>query len=275
MATGPVEEVSTGRSASGVVVVMVRARVESSRVRGGSSGENYYDQAGIIRQLGHLQPTSLISAQSSKVITLQSLGVHFSPPKLFSFERRRQMFSPASSGRVHILTSAARHCWPGGCACPAAPRMQMTSPPTGPPAFRSSSADPGSGRAMGMAMGQGQQFQACNVPSQLPELPSMRVCGCARRAGLQISQYWMETEARPRQAFSEIWVLEDFHCSLLIGQYIELEEQLLPAQFRRVKAVGWIPSKDLRAGFTYNPHDPNHVLPRIPSRTECIPLRNA
>jgi len=39
-----------------------------------------------IRAFGTPSAASLlISAQSSKVITLQSLSVHFSPPKLFSF----------------------------------------------------------------------------------------------------------------------------------------------------------------------------------------------
>jgi hypothetical protein len=39
-----------------------------------------------IRAFGTPSAASLlISAQSSKVITLQSLSVHFSPPRLFSF----------------------------------------------------------------------------------------------------------------------------------------------------------------------------------------------
>ncbi len=39
-----------------------------------------------IRAFGTPSAASLlISAQSSKVITLQSLSAHFSPPKLFSF----------------------------------------------------------------------------------------------------------------------------------------------------------------------------------------------
>ena len=43
-----------------------------------------------IRDFGTPSAASLlISAQSSKVITLQSLSVHLSPPKLSSFERRR------------------------------------------------------------------------------------------------------------------------------------------------------------------------------------------
>jgi hypothetical protein len=120
-------------------------------------------------------------------------------------------------------------------------------------------------KARGMATGCAANIAALQL--LLGEAPENRRLWLDR-AGLQISQYWMETEARSRQAFSEIWVLEDFHCSLLIGQYFELEEQLLPAQFRRDKPLGWIPSKDLPAGFTCNPHDPNHVLPRIPSRTD-------
>ncbi|MDT0264451.1 hypothetical protein, partial [Jatrophihabitans lederbergiae] len=46
----------------------------------------------------------LISAQSSKVITLQSLSAHFSPPKLFSFR------APPTHGLEDLSYSAADRC---------------------------------------------------------------------------------------------------------------------------------------------------------------------
>ena len=47
----------------------------------------------------------LISAQSSKVITLQSSSVHFSPPKTFSFQAPSTTF--AECGReVHVAPPA-------------------------------------------------------------------------------------------------------------------------------------------------------------------------
>jgi hypothetical protein len=48
-----------------------------------------------IRAFGTPSPASLlISAQSSKVITLQSLSAHFSPPKVFSFRPPPTHHSP-------------------------------------------------------------------------------------------------------------------------------------------------------------------------------------
>ena len=50
-----------------------------------------------IRAFGTPSAASLrISAQSSKVITLQSLSAHFSPPKLFSFR------APPTSARIGV-----------------------------------------------------------------------------------------------------------------------------------------------------------------------------
>jgi hypothetical protein len=54
-----------------------------------------------IRALGTPSAASLlISAQSSKVITLQSSSVHFSPPKLFSF---RAPSTVTNTGELTVL----------------------------------------------------------------------------------------------------------------------------------------------------------------------------
>jgi hypothetical protein len=54
-----------------------------------------------IRAFGTPSAASLlISAQSSKVITLQSLSAHFSPPKLFSFRAPPTRGSPSRAKRL-------------------------------------------------------------------------------------------------------------------------------------------------------------------------------
>jgi hypothetical protein len=52
----------------------------------------------------------LISAQSSKVITLQSLSAHFSPPKVFSFRAPPTVGSVLLAGLV--LNAHLGWCWP-------------------------------------------------------------------------------------------------------------------------------------------------------------------
>ncbi|MDT0264332.1 hypothetical protein, partial [Jatrophihabitans lederbergiae] len=49
----------------------------------------------------------LISAQSSKVITLQSLSAHFSPPKLFSFRAPPTLLNNADYVRFSQPSGAA------------------------------------------------------------------------------------------------------------------------------------------------------------------------
>lgn len=120
-------------------------------------------------------------------------------------------------------------------------------------------------RARGMAAGCAANIAVLQL--LLDESPENRR-HWVDRAGLQISQYWRETEARSRQVFSEVWILEDFHCSQLIGQYFQLEEQVLPIEHRRDKPLGWIPSIQIPVGAEVNLRDPAHVLPRIPVRAD-------
>src|SRR5215203_4770940 len=54
----------------------------------------------------------LISAQSSKVITLQSLSAHFSPPKLFSF-RAPPTASAVGGEQIEAVSTGEVDFWLG------------------------------------------------------------------------------------------------------------------------------------------------------------------